>query len=66
MTHTQGPWLVVLQRLKEARDAIASLPDDALGISTAGANERYHWYIKDELLAKIDDAIAQAERNPDD
>ena len=50
----------LLKRLKEARAAIASLPDDALGIVTAGA-ERYHWYIKDELLHYIDVELAKAE-----
>ncbi len=51
----------LLKRLKDARAAIASLPDDALGIVTAGT-ERYHWYIKDELLHYIDVELANAEQ----
>jgi len=47
----------LLQRLKEARDAIASLPDDALGIAE---RDCYQWTIKNELLSYIDDAIAKA------
>lgn len=50
----------LLKRLKDARRAIASLPDDALGIVTAGT-ERYHYFIKDELLHYIDVELAKAQ-----
>ena len=50
----------LLARLKQARDAIASLPGDALGVEVAG-DGRSHWHIKDELMGYIDAAIAQAE-----
>ena len=51
---------LLLQRLKEARDAIESLPNDALGVNIIG-DGRYHWYIKYELLDNIDAAIARGE-----
>ena len=57
-------------RLKEARDAIASLPSDALGIASApdflgdrtGEGVDYdttHWYIRDELLSNIERALRE-------
>ena len=48
----------LLKRLKEARAAIASLPDDALGVA---GSDRYQWPIKAEFLSYVDDAIAKAE-----
>lgn len=42
--------------LSDARDAIASLPDDALGMAADG---RYQWPIKAELLSKIDSALGE-------
>jgi hypothetical protein len=48
----------LLQRLKEARSAIASLPTTALGI---GQDASTHWPIRDELLSNIDATIAKAE-----
>lgn len=47
-------------RLRNARHAIASLPDDALGIAME-SNGEAGWPIKDELLSYIDAAIAKVE-----
>ena len=49
-----------LAMLKIAREAIASLEEDALGMGIADG--RYTWPIRNELLANIDNAIAAAER----
>lgn len=50
----------LLVACRAARDAIASLELDALGIGNSDGG-RTHWYIRDELLANIDAAIAAAE-----
>jgi len=58
-------------RLKEARDAIATLPIDALGTCSApdfignrtGEGVDYdttQWGVRDELLGHIDDALKEA------
>lgn len=58
----QGGWREALQ---DARNAIASLPEDALGMAACvvdfhdGREEPYP--IRDELLAKIDAALEQQE-----
>lgn len=45
--------------LLDARDAIYSLREDALGVGESDGG-RTHWYIRDELLDGIDRAIAKA------
>ena len=51
----------LLQRLEDARNAIASLDEDALGYAPGdfdiGVNP---WPLKDELLYRIDEAIRKA------
>ena len=47
----------LLAMLSESRNAIASLPMDALGV---GGDGMTHWAIRDELLDNIDRVIAQA------
>jgi len=50
------PVAALIEALRDAREAIASLPDDALGI----ARDHFTvWPIRDELLSKIDAALAQ-------
>lgn len=48
-------------RLKEARDAIASLPPDSLGIASAPyIGQQYtNWYIRDELLGNIEQVLRE-------
>ena len=48
----------LLQRLKETRDAIANLPDEAMGIA---GDAIASWPFKLELLDHIDGTIAKAE-----
>ena len=50
---------VLLKRLEEAREAIASLDDHALGM-TFDPRAGYQWAIKAELLSNIDEAINEA------
>jgi len=47
----------LVKALEDARRAIASLPDDVLGI---GGDELTHWYYSHELLDKLDAALARA------
>jgi hypothetical protein len=47
----------LLKVCKDARDAIASLPEEALGIAY---DTRDHWPIRDELLHNLDEAIKKA------
>ena len=47
----------MLDCLKDARRAIASLEPEALGTSTQG---HLAWFNRDELLRNIDDTITQA------
>jgi NTP pyrophosphatase (non-canonical NTP hydrolase) len=51
------------EALRDARSAIASLDIDDLGWSAA-RNEFDGWPIRDELLAKIDAALAKLEQKP--
>ena len=49
--------------LTDARAAIASLPEDALGMAGVSTGDflnpqSHEWPIRDELLAKIDKALA--------
>ena len=46
------------KRLGEARDAISTLPQDCFGLG--GGNGPTYWYIRDELLANIEAALAGA------
>ena len=51
----------MLKRLEEARDAIASLDEDALGSGTASVmGSEEHWPIRDELLDYINKTIRKA------
>jgi len=56
--------------LDDARAAIKSLPADALGSGGTGGTDRYQWYsrdyLRDELLTKIDKALAATAVNPPD
>ena len=56
----------LLQRLEDARNAIASLDEDALGYASGdfdiGVNP---WPLKDELLYRIDEAIRKAKSHAD-
>lgn len=49
--------------LRDARSAIATLEPDALGMD-ADVNMRYEWPIRDELLSKIDAALAAYQEVP--
>ena len=47
----------LMDALEDARAAIASLPMEALGYASA-ENNQVHWPIRDELLHRIDRALA--------
>lgn len=55
------------EALEDARDAIASLPEDALGTASElvthpdGERGLMSWPIRDELMAKINRALDEAE-----
>jgi predicted urease superfamily metal-dependent hydrolase len=48
--------------LEKARTAIKSLSADALG---KAGTDRYQWYLRDELLTKIDQALAATPQPPE-
>ncbi len=50
----------LLKTLKDAREAIESLPIEALGMATDHPNYGHGWPIRDELLSQISYAIAKA------
>lgn len=43
--------------LTDARNAIASLPMEALGYASDPMGQQIHWPIRDELLHRIDEAL---------
>jgi hypothetical protein len=49
----------LLQMLREARKAIASLLEDGLGMETESSG-RHWWSLRDELLARIDSVFVKA------
>ena len=63
MRRLHGQNATLLKACLQARKAIASLDDDALGIASGTGEDggEITWPIRDELLSKLDDAIAQAE-----